>query len=630
MIAFLSTRLFSGFFLFILLALLLHTGTRFHWLLIATFLLSLLAIMSVLKNKRFIYSPLHVFVGLTFFLLVLNYTWSVHATLSFVTFWALSLCLWAFFITPFCCHKMWENLWIMLLIVGFLGATWGAFEYFTNLNRVNGPQLDVNTFAAVLYVGSFLWLGQILSKEIKWHWRHGVGQFILLFAMMATFSRGGITAWLLGCIGFYAVAFRLRFSLGSLHRYILIAGCAYIVVKLLPLLLGQDVIARHFNDLSTLNARSPQWQVAWQLFLDNPFVGTGLGTFSVLYPSLRTEYVSAGKLAHNDYLQLMHEGGLLLAIFFILWAIWHGWCFYKALGVRPLQKNRQLHSELACMAGINLLLFAHACINFIFYIHYLNFVSGVIFARVSWLAWRLGFMGPLKTILLSWVTKCALVVVIAVLWVKLSLTGIPQLLFVDWKHKRWTDTEKIDSTIFEFLLTVDPTNTVISDLLIKRAYASLPAINPDKKQAMFDIAWSQITLLQRRMPESPKIYYWFGIFRERAEALALKTLDNSLTAADYYALSLAKHPGYFPTHLALSEQLTKQDGPKAALLYLRPIFWKWYRLNPVQETYHLLDTMTRLAQANDAIDVDRFIFMRDNLYQWINDKPNVFDSRYEG
>jgi O-antigen ligase len=51
---------------------------------------------------------------------------------------------------------------------------------------------------------------------------------------------------------------------------------------------------------------------AWNIFLDHPVLGTGLGTLQQVYPPYETLY--DGKIvnhAHNDYLEILAETGIM-------------------------------------------------------------------------------------------------------------------------------------------------------------------------------------------------------------------------------------------------------------------------------------------------------------------------------
>src|SRR5262249_8079753 len=80
---------------------------------------------------------------------------------------------------------------------------------------------------------------------------------------------------------------------------------------------GADVLATRFSDAgwSELNARRGAWADAADVARRFPLTGTGLDTYRtamVLYQRHDMEHFYSE--AHNDYLQLAAEGGLLLTI----------------------------------------------------------------------------------------------------------------------------------------------------------------------------------------------------------------------------------------------------------------------------------------------------------------------------
>ena len=624
-----AAQFHSGLFFIALLALLLQNGTTFLWLLVATGLLTVITMVSVARASVIRYSLLHAGAGIAFLLLALSMCWSVHPNLSFVTFWKLALGIWVLFLFPFCGRQQWRWLSSNIIILTLLGAIWGGIQYLYYSQRIAGPQIDANAFAAILYVGSFLWLSRQWSSAIPWRWQRIIGQFLLLCVMMATFSRGGIATWMLGCAAFCFIGWKLKRALLPIFLYLLIGLCAYLTAKFVLLLVGGDVLTRHFQDISSFNGRTPLWEAAWTLFTQNTWFGTGLGTFSVLYPAIRTEYLTAGNLVHNDYLQLLHEGGIALVLLLVLFLFWHIKCLWQACFCSHKKERFSLRLELACLAVINLLLFTHALINFIFYIEYLNIVAGLIATRMCWLAWRLGYIRMLSSKNFSIVTKAGVIVAAGFLWIKLALMGIPHLLFVEWKEEQTDNILVMPVKVADMLLTIDPLNAVASGVLIQSAYASIPVMNPESRQITLDSAWAQASLLKRRQPAEPKAYYWLGVLKRRAEEYRLQLPEDAQSIARYQQSALIKDPSYFPAHIEIAKVLEKEQSASEALAYLKPHFWKWYRMVNVRDTYQLLGYMIHLAAGIHAPEVDHYRTMRAHLYQWINN-PTPFRPRYEG
>jgi O-antigen ligase len=100
----------------------------------------------------------------------------------------------------------------------------------------------------------------------------------------------------------------------------------------------------------------------FRMFLKKPVLGWGLGTFPVVYPQFRTFYTNFFvNQAHNDYLQLLVEMGLL-GFGTMLW-------FLLTLYTRALKKMGNWTAEisgavtLACVLGLSGIL-VHSAVDF--------------------------------------------------------------------------------------------------------------------------------------------------------------------------------------------------------------------------------------------------------------------------
>ncbi|MGA7377138.1 MAG: O-antigen ligase family protein, partial [Candidatus Sulfotelmatobacter sp.] len=99
-----------------------------------------------------------------------------------------------------------------------------------------------------------------------------------------------------------------------------------------------------------------------RMFLKKPILGWGLGTFPIVYPEFRTFYTNFFvNEAHNDYLQLLVEMGLL-GFATMLW-------FVAIVYARAIKKIGHWPSEmsgamtLACMLGVSGIL-VHSAVDF--------------------------------------------------------------------------------------------------------------------------------------------------------------------------------------------------------------------------------------------------------------------------
>ena len=163
----------------------------------------------------------------------------------------------------------------------------------------------------------------------------GILAVIPLSALLFSASRGGIISFAAE-LAFLVLVVLLRRS-GGRHLY---AGGAVLLVAFATVSwLGVNQILARFSTLQTLEVtqskRASMRHGTWNLFLDHPVLGTGLGTLQQVYPPYETLY--DGKIvnhAHNDYLEALAETG---------WV--GGLCCAWFLGIVVIRALRFLQSE---------------------------------------------------------------------------------------------------------------------------------------------------------------------------------------------------------------------------------------------------------------------------------------------
>jgi len=137
------------------------------------------------------------------------------------------------------------------------------------------------------------------------------GVLIMGLALLLTLSRSGIT-----CL---AVALLLS-AITTVRRRVRLRGAIYVAYLLAFVALtvswaGIDAIAQRFERADDdLGGRLGAWSDALAVIRDFPVVGTGLNTYGtamLLYQKHGVGLVHYAE-AHNDYLQLLAEGGLLV------------------------------------------------------------------------------------------------------------------------------------------------------------------------------------------------------------------------------------------------------------------------------------------------------------------------------
>lgn len=226
-----------------------------------------------------------------------------------------------------------------IIVFGFFLAIFGLTQSFTSPNRVYwvrelaqstafGPFINRHHFAGYMELTISLPLGLLFAGSIERDKRivYLFAAVLMGVALILTGSRGGIIA-LVAEVLFLASIAGLRRKhqqhrsgknsrvVGALIRtglaFVLIVGLFAGVV----LMGGESALSRF---VGTVNSEDPTtgrahfWNVTVDIIKAHPVIGTGLGAFGVVY----TRYDSRNGLfrleqAHNDYLQVLSDGGVV-------------------------------------------------------------------------------------------------------------------------------------------------------------------------------------------------------------------------------------------------------------------------------------------------------------------------------
>jgi hypothetical protein len=212
------------------------------------------------------------------------------------------------------------------LIYGFWTTESGG-EFF-------GPFVNKNHFAGWMLMTIPLTLGVLFAgiargmRGVQPGWRNAViwfsskeanslvllggGAALMSLSLVMTMSRSGIGALAVAILitGWFAI----RRGTGTTGRA---AAVAYLIVLVAVVVswAGVDAIAARFAQAnwSDFDARKGAWLDAWSIANRFRITGTGLNTYSfatLLYQEHNLSQHFAQ--AHNDYLQLLTEGGLLV------------------------------------------------------------------------------------------------------------------------------------------------------------------------------------------------------------------------------------------------------------------------------------------------------------------------------
>lgn len=200
------------------------------------------------------------------------------------------------------------------------------FGPFVNRNHYAGWML-MSTLAGFGYFGALLndamrarvrswrerviWLSTPEATRLIWV---GIALIVMTLSVLLSMSRSGITCLALGfgAIGF--VQGRKAFS-GRMRAAFV---CAVLVLGVASAAwAGVDTLATRFSAWQddSLSGRVAVWRDARVLIGRFPLTGTGLNTFGVAMLFYQTTHLQELYAeAHNDYLQLAAEGGVLLVV----------------------------------------------------------------------------------------------------------------------------------------------------------------------------------------------------------------------------------------------------------------------------------------------------------------------------
>jgi len=290
--------------------------------------------------------------------------------LACLPLWALSVCL----------LKNPNQLWLFLTLLVTCFVLMTSVEFLLVQQRAHAPLRDPGNYLTLVYMVGIPWL--LFSLKRDWgRWSTVMSAtliFMFALAMLATQMRFGmlVVFGMLAC-GWLAILFRFdvnRTSVVAASAAILMALAAYTALDLPGLV---SSFAENSAAVSEANPRLLIWQSALQALTElGGFNGTGLYTFSLLYPLFRSplEQGTSGVLVHNDLLQFALEGGVWLALPLLCLFAWVVFVLFRRIVV---QRWLGVRSGMLLALAVA---FVHSSLNFVFYVLPLLILVGVMLA----------------------------------------------------------------------------------------------------------------------------------------------------------------------------------------------------------------------------------------------------------
>jgi O-antigen ligase len=212
------------------------------------------------------------------------------------------------------------------MFFGFLVCLFGILQHLTFNGKLYwfremhyggipfGPYVNRNHFAGFVELVLPLALVPLVLGRVRRERWPIVGLFAIvpIGALFLSVSRGGIVSFGVELAVLALVMIRQRTAGKQLF-----AGAAVLLMALLMVSwLGVGQLLQRFSTFQSLEAtagkRASMRHDTWQIFLQHPIAGTGLGTLQIVYPPYESLY--DGKIVnhtHNDYLEALAETGIL-------------------------------------------------------------------------------------------------------------------------------------------------------------------------------------------------------------------------------------------------------------------------------------------------------------------------------
>lgn len=270
---------------------------------------------------------------------------------------------------------LWGVLWLVVLI--------SLARLLISNERPADPFSDASALSTLLYLGWVPWIHRLLGRAAAgWRWLLAlVASTGLLTVLFATGSRAAIVLIVVAYAFWAALAARGRLPwrrwLTLLGAALFAYGLAYVTSVALKASVSEAVV-----EGEATNQRIELAEAALQAYEEGSVHGSGPLTFVLRYAQLRprSDQSSGGAFVHNDYLQLLMEGGPWLLAPLLLLALAAGIAlirglFFSAASTAAATAFDRLGGWLAIALACT-----HALLNFVVYTPALSLAMGAVLA----------------------------------------------------------------------------------------------------------------------------------------------------------------------------------------------------------------------------------------------------------
>lgn len=535
----------------------------------------------------------------------LSIFWSVTPYVSVIMFWwlgALPLAFLSWVLLP--STLRWKSLFPLIQCLGLALALFALYQNFFLHTDPRSIFLNRNSHAAFLNLIALAGMGTLLhalaAKRASALW-YAVVLFLLALAVFLTGSRGATLALLIGSV-IVLRPHRPKLSGHAELIVILLLVCAYALTNL-GFMAGQSNVDRLLNLYTPGSAglsRFVIWEAGWRMFADAPWLGWGAGTFWLAFPQYRhATDMSAGFYAHNDYLQLAIENGLIGLVLFLalLVAVLRLYARARHLEAGNASRNREISALFAALAATAL----HSFFTFNLYVFPIAILVGLILGRLHQLAytkpqpagWSFSparFFRPLPYRLMIILGSAIPLVYLLSLGLAYHLSMEARGLLNQGQYRQALTTlkqaQRYGPEIHVSLLE----EARIYTLLLKRK-TEMPA---EQRAILYAEAQRLLDKAQNNNPLSPDNYYYRARLTQTMQTLA--STDWKARTTHFYREALRVDPLYYQARVAYARfLLADSKAPRALAILEGGSRYPYPPSMAVLRYYHLLAEQNRAA-----------------------------------
>lgn len=233
----------------------------------------------------------------------------------------------------------------------------------SKIGTIKGNTGNINVFSASINVKIPFVIIILLNSK---NWKKWFAAFTLSAGTLIIILLGSRATYLALILEIIAVSFYLFYrkesyakSIKQLAFVLLPLFFAFLIVNILSnsnqsLVRNSNVITRIVSITDkmdgTATARQQFWNIGAKLILNNPVFGVGLGNWlieALPHESKVVNNLQISKHAHNDYVEIAAENGILAGIFYV--SVFLLICFKNALRIVHVQDKEQALFALLCL-----------------------------------------------------------------------------------------------------------------------------------------------------------------------------------------------------------------------------------------------------------------------------------------